>query len=89
MQMKMLSRIATNDYMKCISDKLEDKMTDLGTIKASKDETDCKSPTYSNYVEVLKINYPLTEIKKFASQYKLKTSGPKREILCRIFIHLH
>jgi hypothetical protein len=87
--MKALSRAAANEYVKMISDKLEDKMSSLGTIKYSKDETDCKSPTFSNYIEVLKINYPLTEIKKFASQYKLKTSGPKREIMCRIFTHLH
>lgn len=87
--MKALSRAAANDYVKMISDKLEDKMSSLGTIKSSKDETDLKSPTYSNYTEVLKINYQLTEIKKFASQYKLKTSGNKREILCRIFTHLH
>jgi hypothetical protein len=87
--MKVLSRVAANDYLKTISDKLEDKMTDLGTIKYSKDETDLKSPTYSNYTEVLKINYPLVEIKRFASHYKLKTSGTKRDILCRIFTHLH
>ena len=86
---KTLTRIGVNDYMKCISDKLEYKMTELGTIKSSKNETDCKSPTFSNYVEVLKINYPLAEIKKFASQYKLKISGTKREIVCRIFTHLH
>jgi hypothetical protein len=84
-----LSRISANEYMKCISNKLEDKMTELGKCKPSKDETDIKPPTYSNYTEVLKINYSLAEIKNFASQYKLKTSGPKRDILCRIFTHLH
>jgi len=87
--MKVLSRTEANDYIKCISDKLEDKMTELGTIKSSKDETDLKSPTYSNYTEVLKINHPLAKIKKFATHYKLKTSGTKRDILCRIFTHLH
>jgi len=87
--MKALSRVAANDYVTIISDKLKDKMSSLGTIKSSKDETDCKSPTCSNYIEVLKINYPLTKIKGFASQYKLKTSGTKRDILCRIFTHLH
>jgi hypothetical protein len=89
MQTKMLSRTGANDYMKCISDKLEDKMVELGTCKLPKDETYVKTPNYSNYTEVLKINYPLTEIKKFALYHKLKTSGPKREILCRIFTHLH
>lgn len=86
---KALSRISANDYIKCISDKLEDNMTDLGTIKPSKDATDLKTPTYSNYMDVLKINHPLSEIKKFASHYKLKVSGSKRDILCRIFTHLH
>ena len=87
--MKALSRASANDYIKCISDKLEDKMTELGTCKLPKDETYIKCPIYSNYIEVLKVNHPLSEIKKFASHYKLKTSGSKREILCRIFTHLH
>jgi hypothetical protein len=87
--MKTLSRASANDYLKMISDKLEDNMTDLGTIKPSKDATDLKTPTCSNYTDVLKINHPLAEIKRFASHYKLKTSGTKREILCRIFTHLH
>jgi hypothetical protein len=87
--MMMLSRTATNDYMSQISNKLEDKMTELGTIKATKDATDLKTPTYSNYTDVLKINHPLAEIKKFATHYKLKTSGTKRDIMCRIFTHLH
>jgi hypothetical protein len=86
---KAFSRTVANEYMKCISDKLEDKMGDLGKIKQSKDETELKTPTYSNYSEVLKINYPLNEIKNFALQYKLKVSGSKREILCRIYAHLH
>jgi hypothetical protein len=85
----ILNRVSANDYIKCISDKLQDKMTELGTCKPSKDETELKSPTYSNYAEVLKINHPLAEIKKFAIQYNLKVSGSKRELLSRIFAHLH
>ena len=85
----LLSRTCVNDYMSRISYKLKDKMTELGTIKSSKDATDLKPPTCSNYTDVLKINHPLVEIKKFASQYKLKTSGSKQDILARIFSHLH
>ncbi len=85
----ILNRGSANDYIKCISDKLQDKMTNLGTIKLSKDQMELKTPTSSNYDEVLKINYPLNEIKNFASQYKLKVSGSKREIMCRIYAHLH
>ena len=85
----VLNRASANDYINSISDKLQDKMTELGTIKLPKDEAEVKPPSYSNYVEVLKINYPLAEIKKFASQYKLKVSGSKREILTRIYAHLH
>ena len=86
---KPLSRTIVNDYIKCISDKLQDKMTSLGTIKLPKDEMELKTPNYSNYTEVLKINYPLNEIKNFALQHKLKVSGSKREIMCRIYAHLH
>ena len=85
----ILNRGSANDYIKCISDKLQDKMTNLGIIKLSKDQMELKPPNYSNFTEVLKINYPLNEIKNFASQYKLKISGSKREIMCRIYAHLH
>jgi hypothetical protein len=85
----ILNRTSANDYIKSISDKLEVKMTELGTCKLPKDENYVKTPTYSNYAEVLKINHPLAEIKKFAIQYNLKVSGSKRELLCRIFAHLH
>ena len=85
----ILTRASANDYIKSISDKLEDKMIDLGTCKLPKDEKYVKSPTYSNYAEVLKINHPLAEIKKFATQNNLKISGSKRELLCRIFAHFH
>jgi hypothetical protein len=87
--MKTLSRAYVNEYFATISLKLETKMTELGTIKSSKDATEVKTPTYSNFVNVLKINHPLSEMKKFAMYYKLKVSGSKRDVMCRIFTHLY
>jgi hypothetical protein len=86
----ILSRSSANDYINCITEKIAKTVSDLGSQKTnSKNEFVIKMPTIQNYKEVLKTNYTLVEIKKFASFYKVKTTGSKNDVLNRLYAHLH
>jgi hypothetical protein len=85
-----LNRSSANDYIKCISEKIINTVPELGTEKLiSKNDVDIKIPTLGNYKEILKFNHTLVEIKKFASFYKIKTTGSKKDILNRVYAHFH
>ena len=76
------------EYLNNIISKCERQMPIIKkTYKVSDDKI--KIPTIKTYNELIYYNYNLTQLKNFSKHYKLKTTGNKEQLICRIYSYLY
>ena len=76
------------EYLNNIISKCERQMPIIKkTYKVSDDKI--KIPTIKTYNELIYYNYNLTQLKSFSKHYKLKTTGNKEQLICRIYSYLY
>jgi len=82
------NNLSTDEFMNIISNKSEQFIPIVkNPIRISNDEISI--PTITNYNDVTKYNYNVTQLKSIAKHYKLKIGGNKNQLVNRIFSFLY
>ena len=77
-----------DDYMNCITTKCEKNMLVVKKPLKITDEN-ITIPTISNYTDIIKYNFNLSQLKMIAKNYKLKITGNKNQLFSRIYSFLY
>jgi hypothetical protein len=77
-----------DEYMNCISTKCEKNMPVVKKPSKITDEN-ISIPTISNYTDIIKYNFNLSQLKLIAKNYKLKITGNKNQLISRIYSFLY
>lgn len=75
------------EYFNNIISKCQDKMPIVKKAQKVLDEN-VIVPTFNMYNSVIYNNYNVNQLKQFAKHYKLKLSGNKQQLVCRIYVYL-
>jgi hypothetical protein len=84
----LISVISIEDYNNVLFSKCEKTMPTSKKLEKINNDNLCL-PTVENSDVLFKYNYNVQQLKQFAKQYKLKVSGNKNELLCRIYVFLN
>jgi hypothetical protein len=83
----IIKNIRPIDYLSSISKNYENKI--IFPYKLEKiDKNNISIPTIYNYINLTNYNYTIQQLRTFATYYKLKTGGTKKELITRIFVFL-
>jgi hypothetical protein len=77
-----------DEYMNCISTNCEKNMPVVKKPSKITDEN-IIIPTISNYTDIIKYNFNLSQLKMIAKNYKLKITGNKNQLISRIYSFLY
>ena len=77
-----------DNYMNCITTKCEKNMLVVKKPLKITDEN-ITIPTISNYTDIIKYNFNLSQLKMIAKNYKLKITGNKNQLFSRIYSFLY
>jgi hypothetical protein len=75
------------EYMNILQQKCENLLSPLKKMSKISDEN-IVIPTIENYDSLLEFNYNATQLKVFAKNYKVKTTGNKQQLFIRIYSFL-
>ena len=78
-----------DEYITFINNKAEMTIQTGKFIVGKVDNENLIIPNILNYKDIVKFNYNTQQLKLFAKHHKLKISGNKKELISRIYIHLH
>jgi hypothetical protein len=86
--LKKTTKEMMEEYMKCITNKCENKLKINKKPLKITDEL-IIIPSIKNYNDITKYNYSLPQLKMISKEYKLKISGNKSQLVLRIFSYLY